>query len=314
MKYKKITAEFEAENIILAEELICDIFFAHGLKGVICSIPLDEPDEGFGTNNLPDPVKNAIIGYLPDTADSDHTIEQIRSRTQALLPQKIRVSFSIALADEESWAHAWKAHFHVTPITDTLIVKPSWEDYTPLPGQIVLQLDPGMAFGTGTHPTTAMCLEMIQAHLLPGGRFLDVGCGSGILMAAAAKLGAKVLSGIDTDPVAIEVSRQNLQLNGILDKDAPLFSGTLDETPQASWDLIAANIIATVIVDILPRIAARLADNGKAILSGIIADQKPDLVAAIAGSNLRLIQEKRTDEWLCLVVAPADSPMETTTP
>ncbi|HCY87947.1 MAG TPA: 50S ribosomal protein L11 methyltransferase, partial [Desulfobacteraceae bacterium] len=153
MKFKKLKADFTSPNIDLAEELICHVFFSFNLKGVVCDIPIPEPDEGFGTKTLPLPDTNAIIGYLPDIDSSDLIISQIEEKLATLADAGIEVTPKIELVDEKDWADAWKDYFNVTRITDRIVVKPEWKPYESSPGEIVIHIDPGMAFGTGTHPT-----------------------------------------------------------------------------------------------------------------------------------------------------------------
>ena len=159
-----------------------------------------------------------------------------------------------------------------------------------------------MAFGTGTHPTTSMCLALLEEHVQPGKTLLDVGCGSGILMIGAAKLGAGAMTGIDVDPVAVDITQQNLEKNAIALDGVTLGAVTLDKTPEIRYDLICANIIAQVIVSIMPDIATRLAPDGTAILSGIIEERVPDIYAALDAQNLRCVKKISQEEWVALVV------------
>ena len=302
MKFNKVTLLFETENIPLAEELICQIFFSFNIKGVVCDIPLEEPDEGFGTQTLTVPEQYSITGYLPLLDSSAIALEQIGSRAAKLMDLGIRVEMVTDVVDEKDWAHAWKAYFNVTRITDRIIVKPQWKDHVERKGEIVIHLDPGMAFGTGTHPTTAMCLALMETFLKPGHSFLDIGTGSGILMIAAAKLGAASLLGIDTDETAIAVARENLDLNRIDPSIYRLSCQTLDRTESRHHDCIAANIIAQVIVDILPDMALRMTKDTTAILSGIIRERQADVLAALEANRLSVVHEEIRDEWVALAV------------
>ncbi len=308
MKFKKVIARFDADNIELAEEVICHIFFSFNLKGVICDVPIPEPDEGFGTRTLRTPEHNSIIGYLPDTDDSDIMIAKITERLAGLSDMDLQVDVLSESVDEKDWAHAWKAHFNVTRITGKIVVKPEWKDYTPAPGEVIINIDPGMAFGTGTHPTTSMCLALLEEHVQPGKTLLDVGCGSGILMIGAAKLGAGAMTGIDVDPVAVDITQQNLEKNAIALDGVTLGAVTLDKTPEIGYDLICANIIAQVIVSIMPDIATRLAPDGTAILSGIIEERVPDIYAALDAQNLRCVKKISQEEWVALVVCHKNNP------
>jgi ribosomal protein L11 methyltransferase len=302
MKFNKITLLFETEDIPLAEELICQIFFSFNIKGVVCDIPLEEPDEGFGTQTLPVPEQYSITGYLPLLDSSAIVLEQIGSRAAKLMDFGIRVEMVIGVVDEKDWAHAWKAYFNVTRITDRIIVKPRWKDHVEREGEIVIHLDPGMAFGTGTHPTTAMCLKLMETFLKPGQTFLDVGTGSGILMIAAAKLGAASLLGIDTDETALAVARENLDLNKVDPSIYRLRHQTLDGTEPLTYGCIAANIIAQVIVDILPDMALRMTQDTTAILSGIIRERLAGVLAALETNRMAVVHEESVDEWVALAV------------
>lgn len=302
MKFKKVIARFDADNVELAEEVICHIFFSFNLKGVICEVPIPEPDEGFGTQTLKAPEHNSIIGYLPDTDDSDVMIAKIKTRLAGLSNMAVQVDVLSERVDEKDWAHAWKEYFNVTRITDKIVVKPEWKDYTPAPGEVIIHIDPGMAFGTGTHPTTYMCLTLLEKYVQPDTPLLDVGCGSGILMIGAAKLGAGAMTGIDVDPMAVDITRQNLEKNSISLDNVTLLAATLDKTPAIHYDLICANIIAQVITAIMPDIATRLASDGNAILSGIIEERLPDIYTALEEQRLECVKKINQDEWVALVV------------
>jgi ribosomal protein L11 methyltransferase len=302
MKFKKVIARFYADNIDLAEELICNIFFSLNLKGVVCDVPLEEPDEGFGTNTLPKPEICSITGFLPLIDSSDIMVENIRKKTADLSHLDIKVDLQIEIVDEQDWAHAWKTYFEVTPITDRITIKPAWKDHASREDEIVIHLDPGMAFGTGTHPTTAMCIQLIEKFLEPGSSFLDVGTGSGILMIAAAGLGAEQLTGIDTDEVAIEVAQKNLDKNDIAPERYDLLCTTLDKIGPAPWRFIAVNIIAQVIVTLLPEISKRMTKKTILVLSGIIRERQNDVLSALKVHNLVVVHEEYMDEWVCLAV------------
>ena len=302
MKFKKVIVRFDSENLILAEELICNIFFSFNVKGVVCDIPLDEPDEGFGTDTVPKPEICSITGFLPLLDSSDIILEKIRKKALNLSGLNIKVDIRTEIVDEKDWSDAWKAYFDVTKITDRITVKPAWKDYNAHEDEIVIHLDPGMAFGTGTHPTTAMCIKLIEAYLAPGSTFLDIGTGSGILMVAAAKLGARHLVGIDTDEVAIKVAQQNLVKNDIHPGSYLLKCASLDKTESAPWDFIAVNIIAQVIVDILPGISMRMTPDTTLVLSGIIKERQNEILAALGASHLRAVHEEYTDDWVALAV------------
>ncbi len=302
MKFIKLIARFDAPDIGLAEELICDIFFDFNLKGVVCDVPLEEPDEGFGTHTLPKPDHFSIIGFFPLMDASKVIIKTIEQKTKELSRLNIDVIVSSTIVDEKEWANAWKDYFEVTPITDKIIVKPEWKPYTPKEGELLIHLDPGMAFGTGTHPTTAMCIQLIQKYLSPGHTFLDIGTGSGILMIAAARLGADHMTGIDTDDAAVGIAGDNLTKNQIDEGAYNLACTTIDKAYDKKYHIIAANIIAQVIVDITKEIAQRMNPDTIAILSGIIKERMPDVQMALDTHSLVVTEKITTDEWVALAV------------
>lgn len=302
MKFIKVTAHFEAPDIPLAEEFICDIFFSFNLKGVVCDVPIDEPDEGFGTRTLPVPDQYAVTGFFPLTDRSDIVVATLKERTRNLARLNISVTVSTQVVDEKDWADAWKDYFEVTPITGRIIVKPEWKPYTPKQGELLIHLDPGMAFGTGTHPTTAMCIRLVEKYLCQNHTFLDVGTGSGILMIAAARLGAGEMTGIDTDETVIAIAQKNLEKNRISAHRHTLACMTLDRSAPKTYDIIAANIIAQVIADISGDLAQRMGKNTVAILSGIIRERLADVLSALEQQRLMVIEQIRTDEWVALAV------------
>jgi len=247
-----------------------------------------------------DPAWVTVSGWLAETDD----LEQQRSRLEAGLDE-IRAAGLGAVdparfswVQEEDWAHAWKAYFRPTRVGDRLVVVPTWEDYTPAAGEIPLYLDPGMAFGTGTHATTALCLRWMEELVQPGSRVIDVGTGSGILAVAAKRLGAAEVVAIDIDPVAVETAEQNARQNGV---EVDVRRATLDQVPEGDADLIVANIIASVIVDILPDVASRLKPGGRFLASGIIAGRKEAVTEAITDAWLLPAGVREQDGWVAIL-------------
>jgi ribosomal protein L11 methyltransferase len=305
MKYKKIMIQFDDKNPILAEELICDIFFSFNLKGVVCDVPLYEkhgPDEIFDHETIVKPEVNSITGFLPLTDSSESIFEQIKEKTLGLERFGIIVNFKIEIIDEKEWSESWKKYFGVTKITDRITIQPSWKDHIARENEIVILLDPGMAFGTGTHPTTCMCIKFIEKFFKPGSDFLDIGTGSRILMITAAKLGANSITGIDNDEVAVKVAGKNLEKNSIDSKKIYLSCTTLERTDLKPYDFIAANIIAQVIVDILPEISERMKKDTIVILSGIIKERQNEVLEALETHKLSVIYTEYVDEWVCFAV------------
>jgi len=198
---------------------------------------------------------------------------------------------------EEDWALAWRAHF--TPLhIGRLVIKPSWHEYSPGPGEVVLELDPGQAFGTGHHPTTRMCLLLLQKYLRPGMEVLDLGTGSGILALAAARLGARSVLALDTDPLAVKAARENVRRNGLTGA-IKVRRGTL--APRwGCFDLIAANLTARNILELLPALSSSLNGGGLLIAGGIIADREEEVESGLLGAGLKLREKAAEGEWRTL--------------
>lgn len=197
---------------------------------------------------------------------------------------------------EEDWATGWRQHFTPTRIGTKLVIKPTWEPFAPEPGDLVIELDPGMAFGTGTHPTTRLCLEALE-KLGRTGDVLDVGTGSGILAMAAARLGASRVVGTDIDPDAVEVARENCAMNGVT---VELVTTPLAEIP-GRFDVVLANILAEDLVRMAADLTAKVAPDGFLILSGILVEREAYVIDGFAPTGLTLADTSREGEWSCLL-------------
>lgn len=211
---------------------------------------------------------------------------------------------------EEQWANAWKEHFQVTRIGQRFVIKPSWRDAPrpPQPGDIVLELDPGMAFGTGLHPTTQMCLLALEKYLRPGDRVFDLGTGSGILAIAAAKLGAAACLAMDIDPVAVEAARANVAVNGVRDL-VQVEQGSLTQisniSPQifkSGFDLALVNILAKIIIELCGEgLGDVVRPGGLALFAGLIDTQEAEVREALERTGLGVIERTQEKDWVGLV-------------
>ncbi|MGE5558091.1 MAG: 50S ribosomal protein L11 methyltransferase [Bacillota bacterium] len=233
---------------------------------------------------------------------ADARIEAVRGEIERLRRYLEVGSGTVRLemVREEDWENAWKSYYGPVKIGPGLVIRPSWVDYSPLPGETIVSLDPGMAFGTGTHPTTRMCLAFLQKYISEGAAFLDIGTGSGILSIAACLLGAKRALGLDTDAMAVGIAARNALINGVADK-AVFRPGELPESDEKGvFSLVCANIITDIIEGLIPRVVDYITGGGIFISSGIIENRSAEVKIGLSAAGFTLLCEERLEGWSCL--------------
>lgn len=235
------------------------------------------------------------VVYLPQEAGWQERLRVLVASAEGL-GARTRVRGSVADAD---WAECWKQFYHPRKIGRTLVVCPSWEAYQPTGAERVLVLDPGMAFGTGYHASTALCMELLEEHLLefPASKILDVGIGSGILSISALLLGGGQVLGIDNDPVAVRVAAENLQRNGLAER-AEVRLG--DGPPEGSFDLVLANLVAGMLVEKAAELARAVAPQGRLVAGGIVVERRDEVVQAFLDEGLELDSAVEREAWVGL--------------
>lgn len=204
------------------------------------------------------------------------------------------------LVGENDWATSWKEHFHVVRIGRHFVIKPGWRTYTPTGSDIVIEIDPGLAFGSGLHPTTQLCLKIFESMPLAGQDMFDVGAGSGILSIAALKLGAGHVRAVDIDEVAVRVAQENFERNGVSGR-VETAVGSASSNGGRFWSLVVANILAHILIRLMAELAAATAPGGHLLLSGMIAEQEADVRAAAEQQGLTIIQHYRQEDWVALL-------------
>jgi len=302
MKWIEAKVIFDHQDDAPVADLISNLFYDFGLQGVVVDDPDLEPEEDWAEDALGRPTMHAVIGYFHKDSQADErckTLEEKLSRLKRQLNIIYRISYKEL--DEQDWAHAWKAYFWPRKISAHIVVKPTWRNYSAAGEDIVIELDPGMAFGTGTHPTTALCLSMTEKYLRKGDSFLDVGTGSGILMIAAAKLGAASLCGIDKDVLALEIAAENLLLNKVDPARYDLKAGNLVDNINESYNFITANIFSHVIIELLKDIKRVLTDGGTFVCSGIIEENKNAVISAMEATGFAILETAVQEEWAAIV-------------
>jgi ribosomal protein L11 methyltransferase len=301
MKWIEARVVFEAEDKQIVAELISSLFFEFDLQGVVVEDPNLMPLEGWAEDATWRPTQDAIIGYWPKDRRAEKRCKVLATRL-AKLKKELGFHFRLRYRelDEENWAETWKAYFWPQKISQKIVVKPTWRDYDANPNDIVVKLDPGMAFGTGTHPTTALCINLIETFLRKDDSLLDVGTGTGILMIAAAKLGAGKVCGVDKNEMAVEIARRNLRLNSIAPQRFSVKVGNLVDGIQGKYDLVVANILTQVIYNLLEGIEQVLKDKGIFICSGILEKNENLVIARMKNIGFEILELGIKDQWVAI--------------
>jgi len=271
-------------------EVLAARLFEHGALGV----ELQEPEQQLmpGTPPLPPGAGRCIAHFTEREAAADSARELGRAETLLELA-------------EEDWSVAWRKHHRPLRVGPRSWVQPPWEDAPAAPGEARVLIDPGMAFGTGSHPTTALCLERVDELLaeLAGADVLDVGTGSGVIALLAVKLGAGRVCGTENDPVALEAARRGAELNGIAPDRIVWALADPDELPGAPYRIVVANILLNTLVELAPRIARKVGRGGRLVLSGLLSSQAAEAEAAYAAEGLLPAGRAERDGWVRVELA-----------
>ena len=285
-----------------AVEPITELFSQYGFnQGVAIEESFtQDPD---GDNFEVDPAGPVTVRTFINAADlAEGTIETLRQSLWHLGRMRTISDLTVTEREEEDWANAWKAHYSVHRVGNRVLVRAPWHEYTPSPDEVVLELDPGMAFGTGLHPSTQLSMIAVEDFLQPGDRMLDVGIGSGILSTGAALMGASAVDGVDVEPVAVRSSRENAERNGVGGVIRVEHGSVGPGEPfQGQYDLVVANIIARILIELSPALVKAVRPGGTLILGGII-DIKEDLAQqAFADQGMALVRRDTREDWVVLV-------------
>lgn len=250
------------------------------------------------------------------------SIDQLRVQVKELLAQiessgidTSPAEMEIGRVDEQDWANAWKQYYHPVRVTEQLTVKPTWEAYEPAEGELIVELDPGMAFGTGTHATTTLCMKMLEKYIEPGNHVIDVGTGSGILAIASAKLGAERVLALDLDPVAVSSASENVKINqleriikvrqsdllGVLQNENPEKPNEASIGVRIPTDIVVANILADIILRFVDDAYRILKPNGIFIASGIIDSKRCQVESEMKKQGFSIVEIVRDGEWVVII-------------
>ena len=289
-----------------AVEAMADLLRQYAPAGVSIEPPFESIDEDGGVALHENAAVRLRIWLPPGASTTGAAIDELRT-SLGPLANDIVEPLSVNTVQEEDWADAWKEHFQVTRIGERIVLKPSWRDYDPIAGDIVVELDPGRAFGTGQHETTRMCLVELEQQIDAGATVLDVGSGSGILSVTAALLGAGHVDAIDVDAAAVRATQENAEANGVADS-VHIAKGSLGEawpfadSPAGRYDLVLANISARVVRELADALLAALNETGTALVSGIVVEQEESCVEALMQAGARSLERRAEGDWRLLIV------------
>lgn len=244
-----------------------------------------------------------IKTYISEERNVMELVEIIKQKVSALAGFGIDIgegSVSLGQVNEEDWANEWKKYYKPTKIGEKLVVKPTWEDYEVQSGDLVIELDPGMAFGTGTHETTTMCMRELEKYVTEDSKVFDIGCGSGILAIAAAKLGAKDVIAVDLDEVAVKVAAENVAHNHVQDS-VQVLHGNLIDVVSDKADVVVANIIADIIKILAKDVHSCMKEDAVFISSGIIHAKVDEVKESLIENGFEIIEVKTLGEWNAIV-------------
>ena len=299
MKWIEAKIEFDCTDAETATDVIAGVFYDLGLKGVVIGDPSLVPADDWGDAPVELPECPAVTGFLPVSSEGLARCNNLQLQLKKVGERhNIVTHLRLREVDDEDWAESWKAFFRPVWISGDMVIKPSWETVSAKPDTIVIDIDPGMAFGTGGHPTTILSLRLIREHLKKGDAFLDVGTGSGILAIGAAKLGAGSICAIDVDETAVTVAADNFLRNAITRDRCCLIRGHLGAAIRGQFDLVAANILTDVILEFLEDLQRVSKPAGIFVSSGIIPQHKEQVLAALQDHHFDILSLDTLENWV----------------
>lgn len=276
---------FDCEGVVLAEETYKDLEMVSTTEGTLKIFLKDDDSTTF--EDMKYDVENVLDLYREEFLSRGLTDEELGSW-----------DFELEEKKSEDWSQKWKEKWDVTHVTDKIAVVPDWIDYVPKKGEVIIKLEPGCAFGTGTHQTTQLCMKALEKYMKPNDKVADIGMGSGILSILAKKLGASYVYGCDTDDTVIEVAKDNAKKNGV---DAIFELGTADKVNE-KFDFVCANILHFVLAEIMGDLKNLMKKGAIMSLSGILDEKKQMVIDAYEKENLELVEEIHQDQWTSFVV------------
>ena len=302
MKVLEAKVIYESDDLEKYKRIISDIFYNFGVTGLKIEEPIFSKDP---LNFYKDEKKfllseNSVSAYFPLNMYSEKRKKALRDIFEATFSENDEIVYNLDFYeyDEDDYQNSWKKYLFVEKVSEKFIVKPTWREYEAKENELVIELDPGRAFGTGSHPTTSLLLKLMEEQNFSSQSVIDIGTGSGILMIAAKLLGASEVYGTDIDEFSMEVAKENLELNKISLDDIKLLKGNLLEViDDKKFDIVLCNILSDVLVKLLDEIKYILKPNSKVLFSGIIEDKLPMVVSKAEEIGLEVVEIRNDKEW-----------------
>ena len=317
MRYIQLTIHATRQGI----EAVLPLLMSYGIDSISVDDPADfetimEKKNAYDWDYVDEDVKSrpdrepTLTAWLEDTEENRQTVQNIKVDIMKLKAEEQyhtfgadadfgRLYVETEVVDDEDWKDNWKEFFKPAKVTDRIVVKPTWETYDAKAGELVLEIDPGTAFGTGTHETTSLCMKLLEKY--QAYRVIDVGCGSGILSVAAALLGCRYVLGTEIDPLAVETARENVELNGFSGNVKVLEADLLHGVPYKA-DVVVANLMHDLVIRLAPDAFAHLDAGGIFISSGILVEKRDQVAAAVEAAGFEILEIPEDGEW-CAIAA-----------
>ena len=302
MKWIKVRVDYFSDNLEETKAKLVNMFNEIGINQVEVVDYFSENELDYNANFSSKNDVWSIIGYIVDNRFANTKLNIIFNNLKEFTENENEFMYEIftAKCNDEDWQDEWKKYFHTVNITDNIVIKPSWDEYEPSDNEIVVEIDPGLAFGTGTHETTSLCVEFLEKYAQNKKKLLDIGCGSGILMLIGKKLGVEKVVGIDIDEKVNDVVLENFSKNGI-NENFQVIIGNLVDDVNEKYDLVVSNILVDVLEKLLEDIEKILEKDATVIFSGILNEKEEAFLKKAKNYNLKQIDRKEKNNWVSLV-------------
>ena len=302
MKWIKVRVDYFSDNLEETKAKLVNMFNEIGINQVEVVDYFSENELDYNANFSNKNDVWSIIGYIVDNRFANTKLDIIFNNLKEFTENENEFMYEIftAKCNDEDWQDEWKKYFHTVNITDNIVIKPSWDEYEPSDNEIVVEIDPGLAFGTGTHETTSLCVEFLEKYAQNKKKLLDIGCGSGILMLIGKKLGVEKVVGIDIDEKVNDVVLENFSKNGI-NENFQVIIGNLVDDVNEKYDLVVSNILVDVLEKLLEDIEKILEKDATVIFSGILNEKEEAFLKKAKNYNLKQIDRKEKNNWVSLV-------------